>query len=174
MRGRTCSVWVLTFCYQLAIVGIGLKSEVDAYSGHTSATEDGAEDLGSLGDIDCYVAADGTCREGQSREATTATEDVAVYTRRTECTDKGIALDSGADIAQNVTILTTTEDRAEDDSITTDDDFCRAYIGPAIEEDARVAHAGAEDVTVDRTSLDARNGTGHANGTAPHFYLATT
>ena len=169
--GRTCSVWVVTFCYQLAIVSSSLCSEIGAYSSHTSAAEDGAEYLGILRDVDAYVAADSTCREGQGGETTSAAEDVAIDAGGTECADESIALDSGADIAQDVTILTAAKDAAEDDGYTVHDDFGRSYIGPSVEQNARVAHTGAKDVAVDGTCLNASNGTWNTDRTGLHHNL---
>ena len=150
-----------------------LVSKVGAYSGHTATAEHRTENLGVALDVQFNIAADDACREREGRETTAASEGIAVNAGSAEGAydtivpvGSGIATDGGGGVAQDMAVLTAAEDGAEDHGIAPNGDFRRTHVGPFVEHDTRVAHAGAEDVAVDGTSLDACKGARHTDGAA--------
>ena len=150
-------------------IGKGRCGKLSAHRSHTTATVDGAEHFAAF-DIEGDVAAHHTGGEGVAREATTAAEHVAVNIRIAPGTDVDVSIrlfDGEIHIVQHVAILAATEHGAEDGAAG-DVHFNIIHEGPSVEQDARVAHACAEEVAGDGVSGDGVEGTGHAQGAALH------
>ena len=106
-----------------------------------------------------HIAAYGTGSQCITRETTTATKDVTVHVRGTRdanantrvgicCRTNGnAATDVGYSIANDVTVLTTTERRTKDTGIARNIDFGFSDVRPSVEVDTLVTLTCTEEIT---------------------------
>ena len=173
--------WHLTIQYIIFI------AKLEAHRTITSTTIDGTEDLAAL-DFYSGIAAHSACGVGFGREATTATEDVAVvagiapgaddracqnstYGHRRMgfvigCVGNDVA-DGQLGIAKHVAVLTAAKDGAEDGA-TSDVDHSLIHIGPFVGPITLVALACAKEVADEWVTIKVGLGTWHTDGAASH------
>ena len=145
---------------ELTVVGIGGGDEMRTHGGQTTAAIDGAQH-GATADIDNNITADNTRREHGASESAATAKDVAVHIRLALGTDDSVIADSHHNIAEDMTILAAAEDGAIDDTAT-DIDHDATHGVPFVEEVARFALTGTEEIAGDRMVLNLGDGTRHA------------
>ena len=175
MTVRSISIILLKLTVEFAF----RISEQGSNRGQASTTIDTSEYL-TIIDVYLNVTTDGSGRLCIATEPTASAKHVTFRIRSTRCTNDNIRVrvislanfDSATDvclcIAEDMTILTSTEGRAIDASGSRDIDLSAGYVCPRVEVDTLVTLTGTEEITDYRMRQFLLIGTWYTHSTTRH------